>query len=264
MKASRCQQYKAHDGSMSSWINPYSNIVQRNWQPAVLPAARAPPGDGADNNFVPVQLKHGPPPTAVFDLWREQQVLHSNSFTREFQTRKLMRQFFTTTHTLGSTGPAIMVVSHRFRVDVVSTDSRFVAGFTLAQGHSVRLMAPDGVTWDKDLCSSSLTLSEGGEEARGELVVPRSAHTQAGRRASASISSCEVSLPVCAVYLEAEFCIRAQIVEGAAGGGGGMLSMGVATRDAAGWSGGLVKGFGMHRRSVRPPPPSSFVIVLFV
>lgn len=84
----------------------------------------------------------------------------------------------------------------------------------------------------------------------------------AERRASASISSCAVSLPVCAVLLDAEFCIRAQIVEGALDAGG-MLSFGIATRDAAGWSGGLVKGYGMHRRSVRCcatlNPESSFI-----
>ncbi len=154
---------------MSSWINPCPNVVQRNWQPAVLPAAPTPQRDGAQHNSVPVQVdkvKDGPPLSAVFDLWREQQVLHSNSFAREFQTRKLMRQFFTKAHAQGSTGPAIMVLSHRFQVDVVSTDSHFVAGFTLGQGHSVRLIAPDGVTWHKDLCSSSLTLSEGGEHLR--------------------------------------------------------------------------------------------------
>ncbi len=72
----------------------------------------------------------------------------------------------------------------------------------------------------------------------------------AGRTASASISSCAVSLPVCAVPLEDSFCIRAQIVDGALDAGG-ILSMGIATRDAAGWSGGCVRGFGMHRRSVR-------------
>ena len=71
-------------------------------------------------------------------------------------------QFLSKTHTLGSVGPPTMVVSHRFRVDVVSTDARFVAGFTLARGHSVRLMAPEHVTWDSELCSSSLVLSEGG------------------------------------------------------------------------------------------------------
>ncbi len=70
------------------------------------------------------------------------------------------------------------------------------------------------------------------------------------RSASALISSCAVSLPVCAMLLDEQFCIRAQIVEGTADAGG-MLSFGIATRDAAGWSGGCVKGFGMHRRSVR-------------
>jgi hypothetical protein len=147
---------------MSSWINPRSNIVQRNWQPAVLPAsssAKKPLG-GPENQAA--RTKDDPPPRAVFDLCRENQVLHSNSFAREFQTRKLMRQFLAKTHTLGSIGPASMVVSHRFRVDVVSTDARFVAGFTLARGHSVRLMTPDHVTWDSELCSSSLLLSEGG------------------------------------------------------------------------------------------------------
>ena len=146
-----------HDAStscMSSWINPRSNIVQRNWQPAVLPA------NMSANQAA--RTKEDLPPRAVFDLCREQQVLHSNSFAREFQTRKLMRQFLSKTHTLGSVGPPTMVVSHRFRVDVVSTDARFVAGFTLARGHSVRLMAPEHVTWDSELCSSSLVLSEAG------------------------------------------------------------------------------------------------------
>jgi hypothetical protein len=87
--------------------------------------------------------------------------------------------------------------------------------------------------------------------------------TQAGRRASVSITSCEVSLPVCAVYLDSEFCIRVQIVEGASDAGG-MLSMGVATRDAAGWSGGLVRGFGMHRRSVSSLQLANFASGLFV
>lgn len=230
---------------MSSWINPRSNVVQRNWQPAVLSAARVtskPAVDAAEG-------RGDPPPSAAFDLWREQQVLHSNSFTREFQTRKLMRQFFSKTHTLGSAGPATMVVSHRFRVDVVSTDARFVAGFTLGRGHSVRLMFPDSATWDQNLCSSSLALSDEGERTGGAAAC-RPLTPSAGRTASASkISSCEVSLPVCALLLDTEFCIHAQIVEGDADSGG-MLSMGIATRDAAGWSGGFVKGFGLHRRSV--------------
>lgn len=54
---------------------------------------------------------------------------------------------------------------------------------------------------------------------------------------------------MCALLLDTEFCIRAQIVDGDMDSGG-MLSMGMATRDAAGWSGGFVKGFGLHRRSV--------------
>ncbi len=148
---------------MSSWINPRANVVQRNWQPAVLPAARVackPAADAAEG-------RGDPPPSAAFDLWREQQVLHANSFAREFQTRKLMRQFFSKTHTLGSVGPATMVVSHRFRVDVVSTDARFVAGFTLGRGHSVRLIFPDSATWDQNLCSSSLALSDAGQRKCG-------------------------------------------------------------------------------------------------
>ena len=235
-----------HDAStscMSSWINPRSNIVQRNWQPAVLPA------NMSANQAA--RTKEDLPPRAVFDLCREQQVLHSNSFAREFQTRKLMRQFLSKTHTLGSVGPPTMVVSHRFRVDVVSTDARFVAGFTLARGHSVRLMAPEHVTWDSELCSSSLVLSEGGAQTNAprEMSCCFVSQTLAGRRATAAISSCAVSLPVCALYLDPAFCIRVQIVAGEVDAGG-LLSMGIATRDAAGWSGGFVKGFGMHRRSV--------------
>jgi hypothetical protein len=74
-------------------------------------------------------------------------------------------------------------------------------------------------------------------------------HTLAGRRATAAVSSCAVSLPVCALYIDPAFCIRVQLVAGELDAGG-LLSMGIATRDAAGWSGGFVKGFGMHRRSV--------------
>jgi hypothetical protein len=145
---------------MSSWINPCSNVAQRNWKPAVLPVSA---DRGLSGNDIQSAESKDRPLSAAFDLWREQQVLHANSFTREFQARKLMRQFLLKTHTLGSSGPPIMVVSRRFRVDVVSTDSRFIAGFTLAHGHSVRLLAPDHVTWDKSLCSSSVVLSEGGK-----------------------------------------------------------------------------------------------------
>jgi hypothetical protein len=147
---------------MSSTINPYSNIVQRNWQLAVLPGKVACRSSGEEAKDEGGKPKKDAQRSDVFDLLREQQVLHSNSFTREFQTRKLMRQFLSTTHSLGSKGPEIMVVSHRFRVDVVSTDSRFIAGFTLARGHSVRLMAPHNMTWHKHLCSSSVTLTEEG------------------------------------------------------------------------------------------------------
>ena len=145
---------------MSSWINPCSNIIQRNWKPAVLPTSinRRFSGRNVENDEPKDR-----PPSAAFDLWREQQVLHSNSFSREFQARKLMRQFLSTTHKLGSSGPAIMVVSHRFRVEVVATDARFVAGFTLGHGHSVRLLAPDHVTWDRNMCSSSVLLTEEGK-----------------------------------------------------------------------------------------------------
>jgi hypothetical protein len=134
--------------------------MHRIWKPVVLPAsANSKLSEQSNENTEPKDL----PPSAAFDLWREQQVLHSNSFTREFQARKLMRQFLSKTHNLGSPGPPIMVVSHRFCVNVVSTDARYVAGFTLAQGHSVRLLAPDSVTWDKSMCSSSVQLSEGGK-----------------------------------------------------------------------------------------------------
>jgi hypothetical protein len=79
----------------------------------------------------------------------------------------------------------------------------------------------------------------------------------AGRRASAPISSSAVCLPVCALYLDAAFCIRVQIVEGEREAGG-LLSMGIATRDAAGWNGGFVKGFGLHRRSVSSSPTDTY------
>jgi hypothetical protein len=156
---------------MSSWINPCVNVAQRNWQPAVLP------GDGHSARWPAREIENknkgaatkDPPPSAAFEIWREQQVMHPNSFTREFQTRKLMRQFLSKTHTLGTAGPPTMVLSHRFHVDVVSTDARFLAGFTLAHGHSVRLLAPDRARWDKDVCSSSLALSEDG---RSMLAMP--------------------------------------------------------------------------------------------
>jgi len=93
---------------MSSWINPYSNVTQRNWRPAVA--------SGETDNKNHGEAAQDPPPSAAFEIWREQQVLHANSFTREFQTRKLMRQFLSKTHTLGSAGPPTMVLSHRFRV----------------------------------------------------------------------------------------------------------------------------------------------------
>lgn len=155
---------------MSSALNPRANIVQRNWKPAVLPAASncAPSGD--ENARAPAK---DAPASAAFDVLREQQVLYANSFTREFQNRKLMRQFLSKTHSSGSTGPPVMVVSHRFRVDVVATDARFVAGFTLARGHRVRLLAPEHVTWDKGLCSSSVELADGGNSRNNNCVNQR-------------------------------------------------------------------------------------------
>ena len=153
---------------MSSALNPRSNIVQRNWKPAVLPAASNCALSGRDEN-AGAQFKDAPA-SAAFDELREQQVLYASSFAREFQNRKLMRQFLSKTHSLGSTGPPVMVVSHRFRVDVVSTDARFVAGFTLARGHRVRLLAPEHVTWDKGLCSSSVELADGGNSRNNNGV----------------------------------------------------------------------------------------------
>jgi hypothetical protein len=144
---------------MSSSINPYSNIRQRNWQPLspqLNHASRL--LRSGDQNAPPKD----PAPNAAFEIWREQQVLQSNSFVREFQTRKVMRQFLSKTHSLGGCGPQTMVVSHKFRVDVVATDARFVAGFTLARNHAVRLIEPDHLTWDAEVCSSGVHLSEGG------------------------------------------------------------------------------------------------------
>ena len=164
---------------MSSALNPRSNIVQRNWKPAVLPAASNCALSGRGDENARAQAKDAPakdapakeaPASAAFDVLREQQVLYANSFTREFQNRKLIRQFLSKTHSLGSTGPPVMVVSHRFRVDVVSTDARFVAGFTLARGHRVRLLAPEHVTWDKGLCSSSVELADGGNSRNNNGV----------------------------------------------------------------------------------------------